>query len=73
MRPTGPRSVEVTRVDGPCGDETTEALERFFGELAIDLLGAEVRYGDMEVDDARVTLSLTMRVLRFPSSLQGLI
>jgi hypothetical protein len=25
------------------------------------------------VDDARVTLSLTMRVLRFPSSLQGLI
>lgn len=73
MTPVGPRSVEVTRVDGPCGDETTSALERFFGELAIDLLGAEVRYGDMVVDDARVTLSLTMRVLRFPSSLQGLI
>ena len=27
MRPVGPRSIEVTRVDGPCGDETTEALE----------------------------------------------
>ena len=78
MRPVGRGVVEcVVAGSGATSDATSDAtsaaLERFFRELVVNLLGAELRYGDMAVDEARVTLALTLRVLKFPSSLNGVI
>ena len=63
----------VAGSDATSDDATSAALERFFRELVVNLLGAELRYGDMAVDEARVTLGLKLRVIKFPSSLNGVI
>ena len=75
MRPVGRGVVEcvVAGSDATSDDATSAALERFFRELVVNLLGAELRYGDMAVDEARVTLGLKLRVIKFPSSLNGVI
>ena len=74
MRPVGRGDVEcVVSGSDATSDATSAALERFFRELAVNLLGAELRYGDMAVDEARVTLGLKLRVIKFPSSLNGVI
>ena len=78
MRPVGRGVVECVvagsgATSDAMSDATSAAVERFFRELVVNLLGAELRYGDMAVDEARVTLALTLRVLKFPSSLNGVI
>jgi len=78
MRPVGRGDVECVvagsgATSGATSDATSAALERFFRELAVNLLGAELRYGDMAVDEGRITLALTLRVLKFPSSVNGVI
>jgi len=53
--------------DGSGGEELAAAMAAFFGGLMIDLSGAQLSYRDMIVTETQVRLSLSLRVVSFPS------